>query len=185
MDDRELEMLLKARGAADPGLDEAVAALRAEAPWPEAFGRRLETDAREALRAAGARGLQAVLLRVRALGRRLEAVVGGGVPVLAADVRGDAPSAVLLQHPFGDQTATTHVALVGARFEVMIDFGLASVDVGTRASLRRGGRELASEVLRQGRWLLPALREGAYEVVATDRSGKRAQLDLVLETLPE
>jgi hypothetical protein len=69
---------------------------------------------------------QAVALRVRAMGARIEAFFGRAGEaqlVQAAQARGDAPGGVLVRHAFGAGEASTHVDLAGDRFVVMIDLG--------------------------------------------------------------
>lgn len=192
-EDETMAALLRARAAVSPADAAAIAALRAEAPWPTQLGRRLEAEAMLAIAARRWRLADAVL-RIRAVGRRIEAFfgpsdvgrmrvaeAGPGELVQAADVRGDAPGGVLVRHALGLGEAATHVDVAGDRFVVMVDLGPDAPGRGVRVSLLRDGRELASEALRKGRWLLPTLPAGAYRLSTRDRDGVVAELDLVLE----
>jgi len=179
----EIEELLRTRRKDDA----MVAALSAEAQWSPGTAARLVAHAHAALRARVC-AVHSVALRVRALGDRIEAFfgrVGEGQLVQAAQARGDAPGGVLVRHAFGAGEASTHVDLAGERFVVMIDLGADAPARRTRVALVRDGRELASENLRKGRWLLPTLSAGAYHLRATDESGAAADLDLVLERAGE
>jgi hypothetical protein len=52
---------------------------------------------------------------------------------------------------------------------------------GTRVTLFHGARELASEVARSGRVLLPELASGRYRVVLDDGAETVGELDLAFE----
>jgi len=89
-----------------------------------------------------------------------------------------------VRHRLGDREVATHVDARGpARFAVLLDFGSDAATRGTRVSLRsmaRGGREILSETLRQGRFLLPELGVGDWRVEIRDAAGWVGELDLVL-----
>jgi len=174
-----LEALLAARRNLDAADRAAVEALRAEATGADALLVRLGAAARTAM-ARHARGTarDAITLTIRAIGARVEALLGAGRILEPALVRGDGPGGVLVAHPFGGREARTHVDVDGDRFVVMLDLG---AEGATRVSITRDGRELASEVPTHGRWLLPRLAEGRYRVEASGSDGTIAALDLVLE----
>ncbi|MFO0751244.1 MAG: hypothetical protein U1F43_37085 [Myxococcota bacterium] len=130
-------------------------------------------EARAAIAGIGAAKAPSVVLRIRALGERIEAFFGGGELVEAALVRGDAPGGVLVRHAFGVGTASTHVDLAGGRFVVMVDLGADAPARGTAVVLARDERELASESLRKG--LAPPYPAGGRLPAACDRPIRRGR----------
>lgn len=181
MRDDDLIGRLREHGRRTPSEAAALDAVRAEAAWPAELGARLLARAKVAIGSARRpTAWTTVRLQIRAIGDQLEALVGGRV-VDPVAIRGDAPGGVLLTHAFGAGQASTHIDVSGDRFVVILDLGADVADRGLRVSLSRDGRELASEVLRKGRWLMPELRAGSYEVRAADRHGQVGELDLVLE----
>ena len=162
----------------------ATEALRGDATWSASLATRLTEAAQRAIRPASA--LATIRLKIVALGARLEAMfqggdVAAGQVLTPAQVRGDAPGGLLVAHKIGSRAVSTHVDIDGDRFVVMMDLGREAAERGTRVSLLRDGRELASEVPMKGRWLLPRLAPGAYSVRVPEADGSVAELDLVLE----
>ncbi|MBL8783376.1 MAG: hypothetical protein JNJ59_00635 [Deltaproteobacteria bacterium] len=181
----ELEVRLSRLGGST-GVEAAlVAALEADAPFPEgARGARLLARAKAAI---GAAPPSLATLIVRVIDGVLELVGGDGrlgEVVSPVAVRGGASGGVLVRHRLGDREVATHVdARSEGRFAVLLDFGSDAAARNTRVSLfsvDKGGREVASEVLRQGRVLLPELGVGAWRVEIEDSGGWVGELDLVL-----
>lgn len=183
--DDEFEARLREVGRPKGAIADVIEALEADVPFPGgARGARLLARAKAAI---GASTPSLATLVVRIVDGLLE-LVGGegrlGEVVSPVAVRGAASGGLLVRHRLGDREVATHVDLRGEdRFAVMLDLGSDAAARGTRVSLLsldRGGREVASETLRQGRVLLPVLGRGAWRVELQDSGGWVGELDLVL-----
>lgn len=175
------QLARRLRDVAGDGVEAALA--RALAATPEmpggAHGARLVARAKAAI---GAAPPSVVTLIIRAIGESIE-VLAGEVrwgEVAPTPVRGETRGGVLVRHPLGRLELSAHVDVRGDKFLVMLDLGREAPGRGTRITLRRGDREVASEMLRQGRVLLPEMGEGQWRVEVRDSGGWLGELDLVL-----
>ncbi|PKN58392.1 MAG: hypothetical protein CVU56_05880 [Deltaproteobacteria bacterium HGW-Deltaproteobacteria-14] len=118
-------------------------------------------------------------LVLRHLRGALEVIEAVGDLLEPAPARGDGNDGVLVRHRFGDREVTAHVSASEApRFVVTLDIWGARAPSATRVSLFRGDRELASELPRTGRVMLPELPPGQYRVVLSDAGEYVGELDL-------
>ena len=115
---------------------------------------------------------------------RVAELVGGCLE--PAPVRSAMEDGVLVERRMGAHTVAAHLSChEPSRFDILVDVWPDHDDPGpVRLSLYRDGRELASEVARHGRVLLPSVAAGRYRVVLTDRSGYAGELDLTFQASP-
>jgi|GEM_PF-2457563 len=148
-----------------------------EHPFPEgARGERLVARAREIFQPKRPGVLKLVLRQLRGALEVVEAVGDLLEPVPARGERGEG---VLVRHRFGDREVTAHVSSSESpRFVVTLDLWGEPTPSRTRVSLFRDGRELASELPRTGRVMLPELPAGSYRVVLTEAGEYVGELDL-------
>lgn len=176
-----LGALLRERHGGGSGAVLAEALLAADA-FPDGMpGRRLLARAKAAI---GAEPMSLATLVVRAIGEVIEVLTGeAGKLVQALPVRGSGPGGVLVRQRLGEREIATHIDVrADDRFVVMLDLGGDASERQTRVSLFKDEREVASEVLRQGRVLLPELSSGRWYVEVRETDGWVGGLDLVLTT---
>ncbi|MCB9736284.1 MAG: hypothetical protein H6745_27165 [Deltaproteobacteria bacterium] len=164
----------------DPGLAQALAsAYDSEEAFPNgARGARLLSRARQ----LGSPSLPLAALVVRRLARALEVAHWTGIRPEPVAIRGALDGGVLVRERLGAHEVVAHVAeAANARFIVTLDVLGASSSGRLRATLVREGRELASELLRGDRWLLPPLAVGHYRVAFVGNDGPVGNLDLSFE----
>lgn len=151
--------------------------LGAETAFPTGpRGERLRARARAIFEPERPGVLKLVLRHLRGALEVIEAV---GDLLEAAPARGDRNEGVLVRHRFGDREVTAHVsATESPRFVVTLDLWGDPAPSVTRVSLFRGDRELASELPRTGRVMLPELPPGQYRVVLSDAGEYVGELDL-------
>lgn len=149
------------------------------APFPRGVrGARLLTRARQ----LGAPAVPIAALVVRRLARALEVAHWTGTRPEPVAIRGALDGGVLVRERLGSHEVVAHVAeTTNARFIVTLDVVGATSRDRIRATLSRGGRELASELLRGERWLLPPLGVGHYRVALDGGDGRVGNLDLSFE----
>jgi len=180
----ELERLVRLiREWAGPTAAASLAeALAADEPFPEGMrGRRLLARAKAAI---GAEPPSLATLVVRAIGEVIEVLAGDtgvGQVIAPVAVRGDLNRGVLFMQQLGERSIAAHIdAREGDRFVMMLDFGVDAAARGTRVTLFKDEREVASDALRQGRVLLPELTAGRWHVEVRDSDGWVGALDLQL-----
>ncbi len=185
-DDERLARLLKEAGGRDATALLAEA-LEAEASWPGGGqGARLMARAKAAI---GCGPPSLARLVVRAIGEVIEVLAGDARPgevLPPLPVRGEARGGVLIRQRLGHRDLVTHIDVrERERFAVILDLGGDAAARRTRVALFRAGpgdeREVMSEVLRQGRVLLPELAAGHWRIEVRDREGWVGALDLSLD----
>jgi hypothetical protein len=160
-------------------------ALDANEPFPEGIrGERMRARARAAIGLSSG-GRQLVELVLRAIGTRLEALVGPpGMSALATPVavRGEADGGMLVRARLGERDIATYVdARPDGRFMILLDLGEDAAERRMRVTVSRGDREISSEMARLGRMRLPEMAVGMYRVRVEDLAGWVGDLDLRLE----
>lgn len=181
-DDSDDAIVRLAREAGGDGMAAAFARGLATSPLMPGGARSSRLLAR-AKAAIGAAPPSVASLVVRAIGGIIEVLAGEhrlGEVVAPLPVRGETRGGVLVRQPLGNREIVAHVDVRDGRFMVMLDLGRDAPARGTRVTLRRGDREVASEILRQGRVLLPEMGEGAWRIEVRDSGGWLGELDLLL-----
>ena len=163
----------------------AASALDADATFPDGVrGERLMARARTSMGLSGG-GRQLVELVLRAIGTRLEALVGTpGMSALVTPVaiRGDADGGMLVRAKLGERDIATYAdARPDGRFMILLDLGEDAAERRMRVTVSRGDREISSEMARLGRMRLPEMTVGTYRVRVEDMAGWVGDLDLRLE----
>lgn len=96
-------------------------------------------------------------------------------------LRGGADGGCLVRHELGGREVATAVhRSAHGRFAVVLDLGVDADRRGVRVTLERHGRELSSELARQGRVALPEVSEGRFRIRLEDRGGWIGDIDLAL-----